>query len=365
MNLISKRLCLLLAAMLLYPVASSAQAVSAMKLLTPTTGWVQSNLYHLYWTTDEGAHWKEITPPKSPQEFLTGVFFLDSSSGWAVLVHGDDQELAQFRVASTRDAGASWSVSPIRFPGKRMADDYAGGANVFFLDQLHGWIKVDRKSSSAFAIGDLLVSDDGGKTWKFPLGDSGEAGYLCFFSLNDGLLAGGVDSSELWATHDGSKTWQQLSLKAPTAIAPAEFPTFGRPQCGPGKTGFLPVTYSGPDSAKSALVLLSSDDAGRTWKPSVTLSQLDETSQGQMVSSAVCGSSLIAATRSSGEVTLTVLSPASDMKRIVLNSFKEIPDLSFADLSHGWASTHSGLLATSDGGVSWTVITPAKTGPLP
>jgi photosystem II stability/assembly factor-like uncharacterized protein len=59
-------------------------------------------------------------------------------------------------------------------------------------------------------------------------------------------------------------------------------------------------------------------------------------------------------------VTLTTLSPDSDVKRIVLKDFKEVPDLSFADMSHGWASTHSGMLATSDGGVSWTGITPTR-----
>lgn len=90
MKTISKRICTLLAAMLLHQVAGCAQAVSAMKLLTSTTGWVQSDLDHLYWTTDQGSHWKEITPPKSPKEFLTGIFFLDSSSGWAVLAHEDD-----------------------------------------------------------------------------------------------------------------------------------------------------------------------------------------------------------------------------------------------------------------------------------
>src|SRR5258708_4445641 len=176
MKIISKRLFTLLAGVLLYQATVSAQAVVAMKLLTPATGWVQRDLDHLYWTTDEGAHWNDITPPKLSEEFLTGVFFLDTSSGWVVLVHADDGELAQFRVASTKDAGASWSVSPIRFPGKRYADDFSSGAYVFFLDQLHGWMKVGRKSSSAFAIADLLVSDAGGKAWKPPPGDSGEAG---------------------------------------------------------------------------------------------------------------------------------------------------------------------------------------------
>lgn len=345
---------------LLFSGNAFAQAVIAMKILSTSTGWVQRDLYHLYWTSDNGVHWKDITPPKSSGEFVTGVFFLDDSSGWVVLAHADNQERLQFRVASTAKAGTNWSVSSIRFPWKRQADDVSGGASVFFIDHLHGWMMVDHKSSSAFALANLLLSQDGGKTWESPPAESGQAGYLCFFNQREGLLAGGAANSELWVTHDGARTWRQRSLKAPPVIAPAETPTHGRPQCGPAQTGFLPVTFSGPNGTHSALVLFATNDAGRTWTPHGVLGQLEETSPGEMVLSAVVGSSMLAATKSKGTVTLTTVGPGKDLKQVVLSGFKEVPDLSFTDMFRGWASTHDGLFSTEDGGNSWTEITPMK-----
>ena len=104
---------------------ASGQAVQAMKLLTPQVGWAWSG-QHLYWTLDAGAQWKGISPAVSSGETLAGVFFLDTSTGWVVLSHTDDQDQVQFRVASTHDAGSTWSVSPIQLPWKRYAEDFGG-----------------------------------------------------------------------------------------------------------------------------------------------------------------------------------------------------------------------------------------------
>ena len=344
--------------------AASAQPTQAMKLLTPQVGWVRSG-QHLYWTADAGAHWKDVVPSVSPEESLGGVFFLDTYTGWVLISHADDQDQQQFRVASTNDAGATWSVSPIKLPWKRFAEDFAGGAYLFFRDQLHGWMDVDVKSSSAFAPGRLLVTDDGGKTWKAPSGDSGEGGTLCFFGDTDGMLSGGPQSSELWVTHDGSKSWQELSLKAPPSVSPADLPTYGEPICKNSKQGFLPVTYTPTDypdreTFSTALVLFATDDAGKTWKVDKVLPGLPDMSHGYALHSAVQDCCLIATTQSGAVVTLAIVDPNNDIKRVPLEGFREAPNLSFADASHGWASTQNGIFTTSDGGTSWIQITPGQ-----
>jgi photosystem II stability/assembly factor-like uncharacterized protein len=338
-----------------------------MKLLTPQVGWTRSG-QHLYWTADAGIHWKDIVPSMSSEESLGGVFFLDTSTGWVLLSHADDQDHQQFRVASTNDAGTTWSVSPIKLPWKRLPEDFAGGAYIFFLDQLHGWMDFDLRSSSSFAPGRLLVTDDGGKTWTASSGDSGEAGSLCFFSETDGLLSGGPQSSELWATHDGSKTWQQLSLKAPPTASPADLPTYGEPICKNAKQGFLPVTYTPTDypdreTFSTVLVLFATDDAGKTWKVDKVLPGLPDISHGYALHSTAPDSSLIAVTQSGGVVTLAIVAPNNEVRRMTLGGFKEAPDLSFVDTSHGWASTQNGMFSTTDGGASWIQITPSQTVP--
>jgi len=47
--------------LLLFDGTAFAQQIQSMKLLTPQVGWAQSG-QHLYWTTDGGSHWKDITP---------------------------------------------------------------------------------------------------------------------------------------------------------------------------------------------------------------------------------------------------------------------------------------------------------------
>jgi len=338
--------------------AASAQQIQSMKLLTAQTGWAQSG-NHLYWTTDGGAHWTDIAPPKSSEENLSGVFFLDASTGWAVLSHANDKGELQFRMASTSDAGATWASSPINLPWERVDQDFAGGAEIFFLDRLHGWINLRIYSSSAFKRGALLATDDGGKTWKAPPGDSGMGGSLCFFSEKDGVLAGGPEDTELWVTHDASKSWQELSLKAPPEAAPAQFPTYDKPICQDAKRGFLPVIFSGADGALSALVLFATNDGGRTWRPDRVLSNLSETSPGEKVPSAVVDSALIAVTWSRGKATLVAAAPSGNVRQTtLLGPAKDASDLSFADPLHGWAMARNGMYSTGDGGASWIDITP-------
>lgn len=152
-----------------------AQTVQGMKLISPEVGWVRSGR-HFYWTVDAGVHWKDVAPAVSPEEWLAGVFFLDTSTGWVVVGYADKEEQVQFRVALTHDGGSTWSVSPINLPWKRHTEDFGGGAHVYFLDQVHGWMNLGIKSSSSFAPGRLLMTEDGGKNWKAPIGESGEGG---------------------------------------------------------------------------------------------------------------------------------------------------------------------------------------------
>ena len=81
--------------------------VTDMKLLAPGTGWAK-RAGRLYWTTDNGANWRDITPPRTGA--ADSIFFLDSSAGWAANGNCDpcSTEL-QINLNSTTDGGATWS----------------------------------------------------------------------------------------------------------------------------------------------------------------------------------------------------------------------------------------------------------------
>jgi len=53
--------------------------MGSMKLLAPGIGWALAN-HHLFWTTDNGASWKDITPSKraGSDEHISHVFALDA-----------------------------------------------------------------------------------------------------------------------------------------------------------------------------------------------------------------------------------------------------------------------------------------------
>lgn len=337
-----------------------SDSLDAMKMLSSQTGWAL-NSGALFWTTDGGSHWKNITPVTKTKHALTDASFLDATTGWALLVHEDESGDLQFDQGATTDSGTTWAISHIKV-SQQVPDEFTGQASIYFFDRLNGWIDLVVRSGSAFRPGKLLVTRDGGKTWNSPPKDPGRAGTLCFFDQNNGLLAGGPENTELYVTHDGSTTWQSLSFKAPASVGQADFPTYGVPMCGENGYGFLPVTYSGPAGVKSVLVLFASTDGGRIWRPDRVLAKLEETSPGQTIATALTGSTLMAVTVSKpGGVNLTSLS-AGGTTRTVNSSIGGEPfavfQASFVEDSRGWVLESNGLLSTSDGGLTWTDISP-------
>ena len=344
-------------------ITASGQEISWMKLMTPQVGWA-ANLSHLYWTTDQGGHWKDVAPAMSAGEGIGGVFFLDTSTGWVLLSGADKEDVQQFRVAFTSDGGANWSSSPIKIPWKRYAEDFAGGGSVFFLDQLRGWVNLD--VYGMLHAGRLLATQDGGKAWQATPDDSGRGGSFCFFNERDGILAGGPDETELWATHDASKNWQQVELKAPPEAAPTQSATYGPPICRDDKHGFLPVSYNRTDDLPGAFALFSTADGGVTWKPDRVLPHVDQPAPGIGVPSAVVDSTLLAVGHFQGTRTIGLVaareggSSSTNTSAELASHLFAVSEVTFADASHGWVSTSEGLFSTVDGGASWTNITPPR-----
>jgi photosystem II stability/assembly factor-like uncharacterized protein len=343
--------------------ATSAQQVQSMKLLAAQVGWAHSGR-HLYWTTDGGVHWKDIAPSQSPKQIIVDVMFLKTEIGWALLSGGDENaDEPEFDLASTTNGGKDWLTMPVKIPDlDPRSVTLDGNGTIYFMDADHGWMNLAAVSSAAFRSSSMLMTTDGGKTWAWAPGGSGAGvGSLHFTTAMDGWVAGGPDDQHLYVTHDAAKSWHEVVLKTPQEVPAADVPTYDVPAFSDSKHGSLTVTYSGPDRSASALVMFTTDDAGKTWKPDRSLLKLEETSPGMTVPSTVVGSTLIAAIKSGAKVTLTIVGPGNDVKGIEMDGFRQPPTLSFADASHGWASTTNGLFSTTDGGVSWTEITPTRT----
>jgi photosystem II stability/assembly factor-like uncharacterized protein len=195
--------------------AQTVGRIESMKLLTADTGWAATRS-HLFWTPDDGLHWKDITPKTAISAVtISAVFFLDPSSGWVLLArNGMGEEQPEFELATTTNAGAEWATSRIKVPPLSPPEAMLTGVGyMHFLDSGHGWINLSVASGSAFHPGATLSTQDGGKTWSWvPMG-AGSAGPIMFTTLQDGWILS-PDQTELYFTHDASKSWHAISLSA-------------------------------------------------------------------------------------------------------------------------------------------------------
>src|ERR1700739_741068 len=78
---------------------SLGERIAEAKMVSPGVGWAvvmkdwscapggtDASCAHekLYWTNDDGGHWRDITPATMPSRHITNVFFLDGAHGWIV-----------------------------------------------------------------------------------------------------------------------------------------------------------------------------------------------------------------------------------------------------------------------------------------
>jgi photosystem II stability/assembly factor-like uncharacterized protein len=178
MRTICKYTCSLATLVLFVAVALTAQQVGrieSMKLLTPDVGWAATSR-KVYWTTNSGSTWRDITPKLDHKsQIVSSVFFLDASTGWVLFSCGDGLDPAVddvcFEFASTVNAGESWSLAHPKLvdPTSQSAiEDGQGFSNTTFLnfaDSLHGWAILKRSLPTGHSSGVMLRTVDGGKTW--------------------------------------------------------------------------------------------------------------------------------------------------------------------------------------------------------
>jgi len=363
----------------LVPTGAAAQS---MKLLSPQAGWLASG-NSLYWTNNGGDDWTDITPIPLRDRFgkarLHSTFFRNISEGWAIVSHRELEPVAPptpqalaplktlYTVAHTVNGGASWSIVPLTFPKlpQWIQDAFGGPADLFFLNSLRGWLDVTFAGLSR--PGKLLATEDGGKTWKW-INSPGFSGPFTFASLRDAWLLGCFGGDKLYVTHDGCKSWQEVSLSPPPDVEATIYPIFqGVPIFQDQQKGYLVVNYySGPPGTLSKLVVYSTVDRGKTWRPAKTLAAPHEVSMSYRYPFAMVDSTIIVSTTSSPANIRVGSVPLNGGSSDVSASDRGIIGLTFADTANGWVlSTENGLLATHDGGATWKHIGPPRVPRLP
>ncbi|MGH9615594.1 MAG: glycoside hydrolase domain-containing protein [Acidobacteriaceae bacterium] len=167
----------------------------------------------------------------------------------------------------------------------------------------------------------------------------------------------------MYSTHDEGNTFQKVDLTAQTELGSVNNPTYDLPIFEDSHHGFERVTYSGGNGSKSVAVLFVTTDSGRTWKVDAILSNLPESSMGQTVVSTVADNTwIIPFTPRGAQPKLLQLNPydkaaaAGDLSSGYFGGHR----ITFATPTEGWLTSNRRLLSTTDGGATWTEITPGK-----
>ncbi len=359
--------------------------VTKIKLLAPGVGWAERG-GRFYWTTDNGANWKDITPPSSSglEEHISDFYFLDSQRGWALFGHFNKDESDEDKykepeidLASTNDAGATWTrmqstlPSPADYGNPERAPLRGWGGTIAFLDSMHGWMNITlAKQGMNTFFSCFLATSDGGRTWsQVPSAPTLADADMLLVTPSDGWMIGAsqLGGKELFVTHDGTKSWHQVLVETPKEVLPAKLATYSwLPIFEDSKHGLLEVSYTGGVGVNPAEVLFSTGDGGRTWNLD-RMVKSKYNSQGYGSATVVDSAWVWVRMRDSGPK-LTVISKgtlidisADTVSDVVRHS--AVGQLSFATPAQGWAIVGDGeLVSTADGGNTWTTLTP---GPQP
>jgi photosystem II stability/assembly factor-like uncharacterized protein len=343
--------------------------INKFQLLAPTTGWASTG-NRLLWTTDSGAHWKDISPPNRHGLRYADVFFLDPDTGWVLFPNAPqgDAQTAQndtntqaghwerdwaFYVAATTDGGRTWTESHVQMPKSNDNTPILNdNGNLTFVDKLHGWLELEHQTGSAFSYGSLMVTDDGGKTWRMSDSDPGFYGNIRVTPNGEFWALGGTDD-DLVVRHQGEKDFHDFSLPSPKEISPGMAPVYSLPVFEDDHHGYEAVTYVGPRGVKSSAALFETVDGGRTWSSDRMLSNLPEE---VAISSTIADSTWVVPFTSRDSQPRLIKIHRND--RVIAPSLQSKSEFgncsaSFAGPNDGWISCSGKLFSTSDGGGSW------------
>ena len=159
--------------------------------LSSQQGWLAAD-HRLFWTNDRGVSWEDISP--APVQL---AYFLPSGYGWAV-ASGDQGTI---KLYSTDNWGSSWAMQKISLPDQ----DSWKIRQIEFTTHTQGWVVIQKQTSSAFDIGMLLKTADGGLNWQAY--DLPASGKIEFSTQQEARL---VSSQQgiVFKTLDGGLTWQ-------------------------------------------------------------------------------------------------------------------------------------------------------------
>jgi photosystem II stability/assembly factor-like uncharacterized protein len=362
------------------PATGLAVPLYQINMLNTNDGWGwatgQGDTSQLLRTADGGQTWTDVTP--QGQFTYYGSFFLNAQAAWLLFYNSGSNKGGAMR---TTDGGKNWSTLP--------ENDLLGNARLQFTSPDEGLAETAGVGAGNAYL-NFYRTRDGGLSWEPVLitAPSPEPGlppgtvHLCnicgdslYYDPARAIIAYGDLASDpagvvrLSISTDLGQSWKDLKLPLPDPkyadglVAPIA-PTFF------GSEGVLPVNiikYNTDGSlAFSVLVLYASHDGGQSWQadPALLENQDAQINSVEVLSEKIaivrCNKNLCST--SDGAQSWQSLASSLDFSQAAAGP-DYISQFSFVDPSNGWAiSGESGatnLWKTTDGGASWTKLSPA------
>lgn len=189
------------------PITKPVSVLNSFAPTDSTSGWVLTD-NKLLLTRNLGQTWTDRTPAGI---VLLSAGFLDASRGWIT-----GRTPAGIQVGHTADGGATWAFAPLD-PSNLLAELPITNAWIDVVDENTLWISLKIASGSAFSIGRLFSSTDGGWTWSprsIPIGAP-----VDFTSKTEGWSSGGPAGNETYRTSDGGISWEAAVSRDPSTEA--------------------------------------------------------------------------------------------------------------------------------------------------
>jgi photosystem II stability/assembly factor-like uncharacterized protein len=359
------------------PAAVVTAPVVGVSLFSATSGWGSiastsnpGSFTGVAYTVDGGRTWYNVTPaaltsvtPQYPSAI--SLYARSAAEAWTWLASFNGNSTTLWH---TTDAGAHWSSYTAATAEVEQVD---------FTDSLHGFLSADPDGAAAgeYPI-DMWRTTDGGATWaqvaSYYVGPAGTNG-ISFANATTGFAGGcppgGHPSSpiNLCVTHDAGNTWSAQSSPIPPRSGPADlFHVYAEPPVFTSATaGVLEVIdlSNSSNPQRGSLYFYRTTDAGMSWHEGAVLGGTSEiTIPDSGVPSCVLptGEVFVAATVNEqitlyqlplGTNTWTKIDTAATSTKLLAG----MTQVDFVNQMTGWVVTSAGLIATTDGGVTWAV----------
>ena len=137
------------------PVQAQAQTQTELRqfdMLTASSGWILLD-QKMFWTSDAGQTWSDISPALPSGAAVQDVQFIDSELGWVLFTTLNPEGGALFHLAHTTDGGITWTTHTLSLFESGEIASYAEKAEMGWFDAQKGWLSIKQASGSNFSLG--------------------------------------------------------------------------------------------------------------------------------------------------------------------------------------------------------------------